>query len=38
MKLLEAPIPQEDIEDLLKVIKLDNKKSEMPSKAGKKMV
>jgi hypothetical protein len=37
MKLLDAPIPQEAIEELLKVIKLDNKKTELPSKAGKKM-
>jgi hypothetical protein len=40
MKLSDAPIPQEAmeaIEDLLKVIKLDNKKSELSSKAGKKM-
>jgi hypothetical protein len=38
MKLSDAPIPQEAmeaIEDLLKVIKLDNKKSELSSKAGK---
>jgi hypothetical protein len=37
MKLLDAPIPQEAIEELLKVIKLDNKKTELPSKAGKKL-
>jgi hypothetical protein len=36
MKLSDAPIPQEAmeaIEDLLKMIKLDNKKSELSSKA-----
>jgi hypothetical protein len=38
-KLLDAPIPHEAmdaIEDLLKVIKLDNKKGALPTKAGKK--